>query len=152
MLNNVINNYIHQLQLHVISPTFHEILLVPWPPSYLPWPPPYIPWPPTCCCWKDLGLYIDSTALYYISLLSGLGNIDDQNRNPNIINRDHLVGQLTNFWPFSTFFFFEFWIFLFRIFFRSFWHQRIYATTLGSRDIVKVRFLWRSRRSRNRGF
>ena len=35
-----------------------------------------------------------SIALYYISLLSGLGNIDDQNRNPNINNRDHLFGQL----------------------------------------------------------
>ena len=34
-------------------------------------------------------------AQYYISLLSGIWNIDDQNRNPNINNRDHLVGQLT---------------------------------------------------------
>ena len=42
---------------------------------------------------------LPSRALYYISLLSGLGNIDidididieDQNRNPNINNRDHLV-------------------------------------------------------------
>ena len=41
-----------------------------------------------------------SIALYYISLLSGLGNIDDQNRNPNINNRDHLVGRPTSvgFW------------------------------------------------------
>ena len=36
-----------------------------------------------------------SIAQYYISLLSGIWNIDDQNRNPNINNRDHLVGQLT---------------------------------------------------------
>ena len=36
---------------------------------------------------------IRSIALYYISLLSGLGNIDDQNRNPNMNNRDHLVGK-----------------------------------------------------------
>ena len=42
---------------------------------------------------------LPSIALYYISLLSGLGNIDididieDQNRNPNINNRDHLVGR-----------------------------------------------------------
>ena len=36
-----------------------------------------------------------SIALYYISLLSGLGNIDDQNRNPNVNNRDHLVRQWT---------------------------------------------------------
>ena len=35
-----------------------------------------------------------SIALYYISLLFGLGN-DDQNRNPNMNNRDHLVGQPT---------------------------------------------------------
>ena len=34
-----------------------------------------------------------SIALYYISLLSGLGNIDDQKRNPNMNNRDHLVGR-----------------------------------------------------------
>ena len=27
-----------------------------------------------------------------------------------------------------------------QIFFRSFWHQRIYATTLGSRDIATLRF------------
>ena len=42
-------------------------------------------------------LGVSSIALYYISLLSGLGNmnIDDQNRNPNINNRDHLVGQPT---------------------------------------------------------
>ena len=39
---------------------------------------------------------IPSIALYYISLLSGMWNIDDQYRNPNINNRDHLVGQLTN--------------------------------------------------------
>ena len=36
-----------------------------------------------------------SIALYYISLLSGLGNIEDQNRNPNVNNRDHLVGRPT---------------------------------------------------------
>ena len=35
------------------------------------------------------------TALCYISLLSGIWNIDDQHRNPNINNRDHLVGRLT---------------------------------------------------------
>ena len=41
-----------------------------------------------------------SIALYYISLLSGLGNIDYQNRNPNINNRDHLLGRPTSvgFW------------------------------------------------------
>ena len=32
-----------------------------------------------------------SIALYYISLLSGLGNIDDQ-------NRDHLIGRPTMSW------------------------------------------------------
>ena len=31
----------------------------------------------------------------YLYLLSGIWNIDDQHRNPNIDNRDHLVGQLT---------------------------------------------------------
>ena len=36
-----------------------------------------------------------STLLYYISLLSGLWNIDDQHRNPNMNNKDHHVGQLT---------------------------------------------------------
>ena len=36
-----------------------------------------------------------SIAIYYISLLSGLGNIDDQNRNPNKNNREHLVGRPT---------------------------------------------------------
>ena len=41
-------------------------------------------------------LVTHSIALYYISLLSGLGNIDDQNRNPNMNNRDHLVGRPTN--------------------------------------------------------
>ena len=35
-----------------------------------------------------------SIALYYISLLFGLGN-DDQNRNQNINNRDNLVGRPT---------------------------------------------------------
>ena len=39
-------------------------------------------------------IIIHSIALYHISLLSGVGN---QNRNPNINNRDHLVGdQLRN--------------------------------------------------------
>ena len=37
-----------------------------------------------------------SIALYYISLLSGLGNIDDQNRNPTKNNREHLVGRPTS--------------------------------------------------------
>ena len=37
-----------------------------------------------------------SIALYYISLLSWLGNIEDQKRNPNKNNRDHLVGRPTN--------------------------------------------------------
>ena len=41
------------------------------------------------------GEVLPSRVLYYISLLSGLGNIDDQNRNPNMNNRDHLVGQPT---------------------------------------------------------
>ena len=36
-----------------------------------------------------------SIALYYISLLSGLGNIDDQNRNPIKNNGEHLVGRPT---------------------------------------------------------
>ena len=36
-----------------------------------------------------------STSLYYISLLSGLWNIDDQHRNTNMNNKDRLVGQLT---------------------------------------------------------
>ena len=36
-----------------------------------------------------------SIALYYISLLSGLGNIDDQNRNPTKNNREYLVGRPT---------------------------------------------------------
>ena len=31
----------------------------------------------------------------------------------------------------------------FQILFRSFWHQRIYDTALGSRDIAMWRFLWR---------
>ena len=44
-------------------------------------------------------LVTHSIALYYISLLSGLGNIDDQNRNPNINNRDHLVGRPTRWLP-----------------------------------------------------
>ena len=33
------------------------------------------------------------TILYFF--LSGMGNIDDQHRNPNTNNKDHLVGQLT---------------------------------------------------------
>ena len=35
-----------------------------------------------------------SIAQYYISLLPGILNIDDQYRSPNINNRDHLAGQL----------------------------------------------------------
>ena len=43
---------------------------------------------------------MSSIAQYYISLLSGIWNIDDQYKNPNINNRDHLVGQLTYYyWP-----------------------------------------------------
>ena len=41
-------------------------------------------------------------AQYYISLLSGMWNIEDQYRNPNIDNGDHLVGQLSTSalgWP-----------------------------------------------------
>ena len=56
-----------------------------------------------CYKWYSIDGYIyrsiasfASIALYYISLLSGLGNIDDQNRNPNINNRDHLVGRPTS--------------------------------------------------------
>ena len=38
--------------------------------------------------------------LYEISLLSGaLRNIEDQHRNTNMINKDHLVGQLTTVLP-----------------------------------------------------
>ena len=51
-------------------------------------------------------------------------------------------------WPFSTLFLFDFFI---QNSFWLFWHQRIYGTTLSSRDIVTWRFLWHSR-SRNRGF
>ena len=36
-----------------------------------------------------------STSLYYISLIFVLGNADDQYRNPNMNNKDHLAGQLT---------------------------------------------------------
>ena len=36
-----------------------------------------------------------STSLYYKFLLSGLWNIDDQHRNTNMNDKDHLVGQLT---------------------------------------------------------
>ena len=43
----------------------------------------------------ETGYAAPSIALYYISLLSGLGNIFDQNRNPNINNREHLVGRPT---------------------------------------------------------
>ena len=35
--------------------------------------------------------------------------------------------------------------------FRSFWHQRIYVTSLGSRDIARCRFLWRERAAAARG-
>ena len=34
-----------------------------------------------------------STILYFF--VSGMGNIDDQHRNPNMNNKDHIVGQLT---------------------------------------------------------
>ena len=57
-----------------------------------------------------------------------------------------IFGHFGPFWPFLTVFDnfspFFFWKFLFRICFRSFWHQRIYDTTLGSRDIAMWRFLW----------
>ena len=35
-----------------------------------------------------------STILYFF--VSGMGNIDDQHRNPNMNNKGHLVGQLTS--------------------------------------------------------
>ena len=50
----------------------------------------------SCISW-----FFDSIALYYISLLIGFGKyidgkyIDDQIRNPNVNNRDHLVGRPT---------------------------------------------------------
>ena len=64
------------------------------------------------------------------------------------------------FFFFYRFFFFFFWNFIFFwnfyfriffIFFRSFCHQRIYSTTLGSRDIARWRFLWRGRRGEELG-
>ena len=39
--------------------------------------------------------YEGSTSLYYISLYQGW-EIDDQYRNTNMNDKDHLVGQLTN--------------------------------------------------------
>ena len=43
-----------------------------------------------------------STSLFYISLLSGLRNIDNQHRNTNMNDKDHLVGQLTGGGPDSN--------------------------------------------------
>ena len=40
----------------------------------------------------------------------------------------------------------------FQILFRSFWHQRIYDTALGSRDIAMWRFLWRTCTRRGIGY
>ena len=45
---------------------------------------------------NDNGVRRISIALYYISLLSGLGYIDDQNRNPTKNNKEHLVGRPTS--------------------------------------------------------
>ena len=48
--------------------------------------------------WSSTSVSDGSLSLYYISLLSGLWNIeiDEQHRNPNMINKDHHVGQLTS--------------------------------------------------------
>ena len=46
------------------------------------------------------------------------------------------------FWPFWPFFTLSLAIF-FSFFLGPFWHQRIYDTTLSSRDIAMWRFLWR---------
>ena len=69
---------------------------------------PTMRWPCHCAQPRFLGhLYLafshPSIALYYISLLPGLGNIDDQKRNLNINNRDHLVGQPTTPIPWWNF-------------------------------------------------
>ena len=44
-----------------------------------------------------------------------------------------ILNNFDQFWPSLTFYFFKF---LIHNFFRSFWHQRIYDTTLGSWDIA----------------
>ena len=45
--------------------------------------------------WWTLLYRVNPTSQCYISLLSGMWN-DDQHRNTNMNNKDHLVGQLTN--------------------------------------------------------
>ena len=49
------------------------------------------------CCGQDCSGVVCSTLLCYISLLSGLWNLDDRHQYPMSNNKDHLVGQLTTF-------------------------------------------------------
>ena len=50
-----------------------------------------------CISGWDVVILAASIALYFF--VSGMGNIDDQHRNPNMNNKDHLVGKLTNWLP-----------------------------------------------------
>ena len=51
--------------------------------------------------------YLDRIAQCYNSLLSGMWNIDDQHRNTDMNDKDHLVGQLTTPLPTHTHIFFS---------------------------------------------
>ena len=64
--------------------------------SRLPRPAKSRPCPASTLLYSTLLYCGPSTSLYYISLYLGWEILDDQHRNTNMNDKDHLVGQLTN--------------------------------------------------------
>ena len=104
------SSWILQLAVHIVAPTRCNFSRNFWSlaaPVLKIWPPSC---PPICCLhvclvhvhcalifshiWQYCTILL-STLLCYISLLSGLWNLDDRHQYPMSNNKDHLVGQLT---------------------------------------------------------